>query len=341
MDIREAIQTVVAGAHLSEAQAAAVAAEIMRGQATSAQIAALLVALRVKGETVDEISGFARAMRAGATAAPARSDDLVDTCGTGGDGARTFNISTVAALVAAGAGCKVAKHGNRSVSSRCGSADVLAALGVDIEMSPERAARCIDEIGVGFLFAPQYHPGARHAAGPRREIGVRTIFNMLGPLLNPAGAQRQVMGVYGVGLTEPIARVLGRLGSRHSLVVCGEDGLDEITLSGRTFVAELRDGTVRSFTLTPQELGLAPAPTAALRGGDAAENARIAREVLAGARGPCRDAVLANAGAAIYVAGRADDVAEGVRRAAEAIDRGRAHSVLDALVQRSRAGLDS
>ncbi len=338
MDIRKAIQTVVTGSHLSEAQAEAVAEAIMRGEATPAQIAALLVALRVKGETVEEITGFVRAMRAGAATVPARSDDLVDTCGTGGDGAQTFNISTVAALVAAGAGCKVAKHGNRSVSSRCGSADVLAALGVDIEMSPERAAACIDEIGVGFLFAPQYHPGARHAAGPRREIGVRTIFNVIGPLLNPAGARRQVMGVYRAGLTEPIAQVLGRLGSQHCLVVCGEDGLDEITLAGRTFVSELRGGRVRSLTLTPAALGVSAAPTEALRGGDVAENAEITRAILAGAAGPRRDAVLVNAGAAIYVAGRAADIAEGVRRAAAAIDSGRARAVLEALERRSRDG---
>jgi anthranilate phosphoribosyltransferase len=230
MTIGEAIQSVIDGRHLDEDQAAAVATEIMAGRATSAQIAALLVALRVKGETVDEITGFVRAMRQGATRVAVCSDRLVDTCGTGGDRSRTFNISTVSAFVAAGAGCKVAKHGNRSISSHCGSADVLKSLGVDVEMTPEESAHCIDEIGVGFLFAPQYHSGARHAAGPRREIGVRTIFNMLGPLLNPAGAQRQLMGVYDRRLTHPIAQVLQRLGSVHCLVVHGEDGLDEIAL---------------------------------------------------------------------------------------------------------------
>ena len=269
MTLTEAIHTVVNGVSLDEDQAATVAHEIMAGNATPAQIAALLVALRVKGETVDEIAGFVRAMRAGATPAPARSDNLVDTCGTGGDSSGTFNISTVSALVAAGAGCKVAKHGNRSISSSCGSADVLQSLGVNVEMPPEAAARCIDEIGVGFLFAPQYHPGARHAAGPRREIGTRTIFNVLGPLLNPAGARRQLMGVYDANLTDPIAQVLRRLGSTHCLVVHGEDGLDEITLAARTHVAELKDGAVCSRTISPEEFGFKRRELTALRLHDA------------------------------------------------------------------------
>ena len=292
--------------------------------------------MRTKGETVDEILGFVRAMRLQATAVRPRSAGVIDTCGTGGDGTGTFNISTVSAFVAAGAGCRVAKHGNRSVSSHCGSADVLKALGVNIEMPAERAAQCIDEIGVGFLFAPQYHPGARHAAGPRREIGVRTIFNMLGPLLNPAGAKRQVTGVYERTLTEPIAEVLRRLGAEHCLVVHGEDGLDEITLSGRTFVTELRDGTLRSLTVEPPDFGLASAPLDELRGGDAAANAETARRVLAGKQGPQRDVVLLNAGAAVYVGGGADSLAAGVQRAAESIDTGRARAALDALVARSR-----
>ena len=336
MTLQEAIRTVIDARDLTEDQAETVAREIMAGSATPAQIAALLVGLRVKGETVDEIVGFVRAMRGGATPAPARSDDLVDTCGTGGDGSGTFNISTVAAFVAAGAGCKVAKHGNRSISSKCGSADVLRALGVNIEMPPEEAARCIDEIGVGFLFAPQYHPGARHAAGPRREIGVRTIFNMLGPLLNPAGARRQLMGVYDRKLTDPIAQVLHRLGSTHCLIVHGEDGLDEITLCGRTFVTELKDGELRSYTLTPEEFGLATADPNELAGGDAAENARIARTILSGESGPARDIVVLNAGASIYVGGQTDSIADGVLRAAASIDAGKAQAALEALVERSR-----
>jgi anthranilate phosphoribosyltransferase len=273
-------------------------------------------------------------MRRGATPAPARSDNLVDTCGTGGDRSGTFNISTVSAFVAAGAGCKVAKHGNRSVSSSCGSADVLAALGVNVEMRPEQSAGCIDEVGVGFLFAPQYHPGARHAAGPRREIGVRTIFNLLGPLLNPAGARRQLMGVYDRSLTDRIAQVLNRVGSLHALVVHGEDGLDEITLTGRTFVSEVRGGTTRSFVISPADFGLEIVKADALRGGSVEDNARIAGEVLGGKTGPTRDVVLLNAGAAIHVGGQADSISEGVRMAAESIDSGRAREALNALVAR-------
>lgn len=336
MTVGQAVQHVAAGDHLGEEQAAAVAREIMAGKATPVQIAALLVGLRVKGETVEEITGFVRAMRRGATPISVCADDVVDTCGTGGDARGTFNISTVSAFVAAGAGCKVAKHGNRSVSSSCGSADVLQALGVNIEMPPEQAARCIDEIGVGFLFAPQYHPGARHAAGPRREIGIRTIFNMLGPLLNPAGAKRQLMGVYDRKLTEPIAQVLRRLGSEHCLAVHGEDGLDEITLTGETSVTELKSGTLRSFAIRPEEMGFRGATLDALRGGDADTNARIARAVLGGEPGPARDIVLLNAGAAVYVGGRASSIAEGVQRAAESIDTGQAQARLDALVGRSR-----
>ena len=336
MAVVEAIQLAIAGQHLGEGQAAAVATEIMAGKATPAQIAALLVALRAKGESVEEITGFVRAMRLGAVPAPARSDNLVDTCGTGGDRSGTFNISTVSGFVAAGAGCKVAKHGNRSISSSCGSADVLQSLGVNIEMSPEDSAGCIDEIGVGFLFAPQYHPGARHAAGPRREIGVRTVFNMLGPLLNPAGARRQLMGVYDRSLTEPVAQVLQRLGSVHCLVVHGEDGLDEITLAGRTFVTELRNDALRSFTVCPGDFGIADAELDTLRGGDAQANARIVREVLDGEPGPTRDVVLLNAGASIYAGGRADSIGEGIQRAAESIDSGSARAKLEALVARSR-----
>jgi len=336
MTLTEAIQHVVAGRDLDEAAAEQVAGAIMVGGGTPAQLAALLVGLRLKGETVAEITGFVRAMRRGARAVPVECADLVDTCGTGGDGSGTFNISTAAAFVAAGAGCRVAKHGNRSISSRCGSADVLRQLGVEIEMPPEAAARCIAEIGVAFLFAPRYHPAAQHVAAVRAEIGVRTIFNIIGPLLNPAGARRQVLGVYDRRLVEPLGQVLGRLGAEHCLVVHGEDGLDEITLSGRTFVAELRDGRVRCLVVQPEDCGLGRAARDALRGGDVEANARIVREVLDGRRGAARDVVLLNAGAAIYVAGRAASLGEGVRRAAESIDSGRARAVLEALIARSR-----
>jgi len=336
MGVQQAIQQVIQGRGLSEDQAAEAAREIMAGQATAAQIGALLVALRIKGESTDEITGFARTMRQGATPVPVRAEPLIDTCGTGGDASGTFNISTVSAFVAAGVGCKVAKHGNRSISSSCGSADVLRALGVNVEMSPERAGRCIGQLGVGFLFAPQYHPGARHAASPRKEIGVRTIFNMLGPLLNPAGARRQLLGVYDRRLIEPIAHVLHRLGSTHCLVVHGDDGLDEITLSGKTLVAELKDREVRTLTVSPEELGVAAAARDALRGGDAEVNAQIARAILAGRPGPARDVVLLNAGAAVYVAGLADSIRAGVQQAAEAIDSGRAQAALDALIGESQ-----
>ena len=338
MTIQQAIQTAAAGNDLTTDQAAAVAHAIIAGEATDAQIAGLLVALRAKGESVAEITGFVRAIRDGATAAPARSDNLVDTCGTGGDGVNTFNISTVAAFVAAGAGCKVAKHGNRAVSSPCGSADVLKTLGVNIEMPPDLAARCIDEIGVGFLFAPQYHPGARHAAGPRREIGMRTIFNVIGPLVNPAGARRQLMGVYDRKLVEPIAQVLRELGCEHAMVVHGDDGLDEITITGTTHVAELRDSQIQEYTIRPEEFGLQPAPAKTIRGGDAAQNAEITQQILAGQPGPAREVVLLNAGAAIYVAGVAQTLAAGVQRAAESVDSGNARAALDGLIARGQGG---
>jgi anthranilate phosphoribosyltransferase len=237
MTVHEAIKHLVARRDLTEAQAAAVLERLMAGEATPAQVGALLVALRMKGETLPEITGFVRAARVAATPVPVSSSDVIDTCGTGGDGVGTFNVSTVSAFVAAGAGCKVAKHGNRSNLSRCGSADVLEALGVDVHMPPAATARCIDEIGVGFLFAPDYHPGARHVVGPRKEIVVRTIFNAMGPLVNPSGCHRQLMGVYDASLTEPIATVLGTLGSTHALIVHGEDGLDELSINASTRVS--------------------------------------------------------------------------------------------------------
>lgn len=332
MTVQQAIKTIVSGATLSEEQAFEAARQIIAGESTPAQIAGLLVALRMRGESVDEIVGFARAMRQAATPIPVRSDRLVDTCGTGGDGRGTFNISTVAAIVAAGAGCHVAKHGNRWISSRCGSADVLTALGVNVEVAPEVSARCVDEIGLGFLFAPLYHPGTRHAAGPRRELGIRSLFNILGPLSNPAGALRQVMGVFDAGLTPTLAEVFRRLGSAHVLVVAGEDGMDEFSISGPTRVAELREREVRRMTVTPEDVGLSRAPIEALRGGDAEENARIARRVLEGEKGPARDVVALNAGAVVYASGSADTIEAGVRQAERAIDSGAARAKLDALV---------
>jgi anthranilate phosphoribosyltransferase len=308
----------------------------MRGGATDAQIAAMLVALRVKGETKEEITGFARAMRAEASPVPCRGGDLVDTCGTGGDRSGTFNVSTISALVAAGAGCVVAKHGNRSISSQCGSADLFARLGVNVEASAETAGRCLDEVGVGFLFAPLLHKAMKYAVGPRKEIGVRTIFNILGPLTNPAGAKRQLLGVFDGALTETLAGVLKRLGSEHVLVVHGEDGMDEITLTGPTRVAELKDGVVDSYRIRPEDFGLRSVNSDALKGGDPDTNAAIAMDILNGGKGPSRDMVLLNSGAVAYVGGRASTIREGIRLAAESIDSGRALEKLERLKKMSQ-----
>ena len=328
--LRRAIRLVVDGCHLEEERAHGAASRIMAGEATPAQIAALLVALRMKGETLGEIVAFARAMRE--QARPIRlSRDAIDTCGTGGDGAGTFNVSTVAAFVAAGAGCHVAKHGNRAVSSRCGSADLLEALGVDIAVGASVAAEQIDELGVGFLFAQHYHGAARHAAGPRSEIAIRSIFNIVGPLANPARVRRQLVGVFESRLTETVARALGRLGAVHALVVHGEDGLDEITLDGTTRVTELFHGRLSTYSIDPRTFGLARCASTRLAGGTAAENAGVCLDVLSGRPGPARDVVLLNAGAAIYVAGRATSLADGLARARESIDTGRARGRLEAL----------
>jgi len=337
MMVQQAIRTLVAGRDLTEAEAGAVAREIMTGAAAPAQVAGLLVALRMRGETVDEIVGFVRAVRDGAAAIPIDGDGLIDTCGTGGDDCGTFNISTTAAFVAAAAGCRVAKHGNRAVSSRCGSADVLAELGVRIELSPAQTAACIEQIGVGFLMAPQYHPGARHAVEARRAIGIRSIFNTIGPLVHPARATRQLVGVYASHLTETMAEVLRRLGSRHCLVVHSEDGLDEISIAAPTLVTELRAGEIRTLTIAPEEFGMQRGRLDEIAGGDPAHNAAIVREVLSGARGPRRDVVVLNAGAAIYVGGKAEAIAEGIRRAVEAINSGAARRKLDALVEFGRS----
>jgi anthranilate phosphoribosyltransferase len=319
-----AIAALVEQRHLTEEEAAQAMRQIMEGSATPAQIAAFLTALRIKGETISEITGCARVMREKATHIGAPYANVIDTCGTGGDGAHTFNISTTAAFVVAGAGVPVAKHGNRSVSSRCGSADLLQALGVTIELTPELAERCLAEVGMTFLFAPLFHSAMKYAIGPRREIGVRTIFNILGPLTNPAGAKRQLIGVYTRSLVEPLARVLGNLGSSRAFVVHGADGLDEITTSGETYIAALDQGSVSTFTVSPEQFGLPRVPLEALAGGDAQQNARITMEVLEGKPGPQRDVVLLNAAAALVVAGAATDWHAGLQLAARALDSGAA-----------------
>jgi anthranilate phosphoribosyltransferase len=330
--IREALQKLVSLQHLSCDEAAAVMAEIMSGQATDAQIAAFVVALRMKGETVDEITGCARVMREKATRIRVPSPDVLDTCGTGGDAAGTFNISTAAALVAAGAGCRVAKHGNRSVSSASGSADVLRELGVKVEVEVVIVERCLAEAGIGFLFAPALHLAMKHAIGPRREMGIRTVFNILGPLTNPAFASRQLLGVYDPKLLETMAHVLANLGSTRCLVVHGDDGLDELTTTTTSRVCELDQGHIRSYTVHPADFGVRPACLDDLRVASPAESAGAIREILAGKPGPRRDIVLLNAAAALVAGGKADDLAAGIGLAAEAIDSGSAAHVLGHLV---------
>ncbi|MDH5527367.1 MAG: anthranilate phosphoribosyltransferase [Nitrospirota bacterium] len=333
--ITEAIAQAIDGYDLTASQAGAVMREIMSGEATGAQIGAYLVALRMKGETVPEIVGSARVMREFATRIQVDDPMVVDTCGTGGDKAGTFNISTTAAFVVAGGGITVAKHGNRSVSSKSGSADVLMALGVNVEVPPEKVEEHVNSVGIGFLFAPLFHGAMKHAIGPRREIGVRSIFNILGPLTNPAGASVQVLGVYDQELTNTLAQVLVELGSRHCFVVHGSDGLDEITTTGPTRIAEGKDGSVSTFTLTPEEVGLPVAKSADLEGGDAAHNAEITRGVLAGMKGPARDIVLINAAPVFVATGRAGSLKEGVRLAEESIDSGSAEDKLHKLVEAS------
>jgi anthranilate phosphoribosyltransferase len=339
------------GNDLSRREAEGAMEDILSGRAADAEIATFLAALRFKGETVDELVGFATAMRRHAAPIfPHRGlpvdDALVDTCGTGGDVPETFNISTAAALVVAGAGVRVAKHGNRSVSSRCGSADVLEALGVRIDLTPKRVARAIEEVGIGFLFAPAMHAATRHAMRARREVPIRTAFNLLGPLTNPAGASAQVVGVYDAKLTELLAQALGELGVRRAFVVHGADGLDEISITGETYITELRDAEVRSYSITPEDFGLHRAPLEAVHGGDAQENAKIILRILGDTvaghnalkheHGPRREIVLANAAAALVAAGRAADFLDGMRLAAESIDSGAARARLDALASFTR-----
>lgn len=333
--IREALEALVARRDLSEAEAAAVMEEIMEGQATPALLGAFLVALRMKGETAEEVAGFARTMRAKALRVEPPGL-VVDTCGTGGDGQGTFNISTAAAFVVAGAGLAVAKHGNRAASSKCGSADVLEAAGVKIELTPEQVRACLEEVGIGFMFAPAFHPAMRHAAPTRRELGVATVFNILGPLCNPAGARHQVLGVARPGLVDVISEALLRLGAAHVLVVHSQDGVDELTLSAPSVVSELRDGELRRYRVEPETLGLAKAPLSALRGGSAEENAAALRRVLQGEAGPLRDVVLLNAAAGLVAGDCAADLREGLELARASVDSGAALAKLEGLIRVSQ-----
>lgn len=344
--IKEAIAKVVTGDDLKEQDMEVVMEEVMTGKATPAQIGSFITALRIKGETVDEITGAAKVMRSKAMKVRLNNhmvnidrdeinvedETILDTCGTGGDGTNTFNVSTATAFVAAGAGVRVAKHGNRAVSSRCGSADVLENLGVRLDINHSSVESCIREVGIGFLYAPLFHGAMKYAAGPRREIGLRTIFNLLGPLTNPAGATAQVLGVYAPDLTEKIANVLGRLGTREAFVVCGEGTFDEISICGPTRVSHLKDGTVSTFTMTPEEYGFKRAAPEAIKGGNARENAHIILEILDGEKGPKRDMVLLNAAAAFVAAGLDADFKEGIERAKDSIDSGQAREKLDSLV---------
>ncbi|NDJ62163.1 MAG: anthranilate phosphoribosyltransferase [Chloroflexi bacterium] len=338
MDIQRAIDVLSRFGHLQPEQAEAVMNQIMVGEATEAQIGAYLMALRMKGETQGEITGSARAMRANAFRVPTSvNGDLLDTCGTGGDKSGTYNISTTVAFIAAGAGLKVAKHGNRASSSRCGSADVLAELGVNLDLTPEQVGTAIDEIGIGFLFAAKLHPAMKHAIGPRRQMGVRTIFNILGPLTNPAGAQRQLMGVFAPDLTEMLASVLGELGSKSALVVNGYGGLDELTTTGPNRISAYKDGQVTTYELKPEDLGFAGATISDLLGGDPPLNASILRGVLDGSITDAkRDVALLNAGAALVAGGAATDMQAGVAGAAEVVDSGAAVAKLDALIEFSQ-----
>jgi anthranilate phosphoribosyltransferase len=335
MSIRDALARVVAGENLTRAEARAAMRSLVDGEATPSQIAGFAIALRMKGETADEIAGLAEVMREAATRVEA-GPDVVDVVGTGGDGSGTFNISTISAFVVASAGGRVAKHGNRSVTSACGAADFLEAMGVAIDLTPSGVARCVAQTGFGFMFAPLYHPAMRHAAVPRREIGVRTVFNILGPLTNPAAARRQLTGVAVPGLGETLARVLALLGAEHAIVVHGEDGLDEISVCAPTQIHEARRGQVRSYTIEPEQFGIQRSATAEVRGGTVEANVRLGRAVLDGHRGPPRDVVLLNAAAALYVAGLAESIQAGIARAADELDSGRVRAKLEQVAEASQ-----
>jgi anthranilate phosphoribosyltransferase len=339
-DMKGAIQTVVEGGTLDAEQAAAAMDQIMTGSVTPAQIGAFLTALRMRGETIEEIAGFASAMRHHALhveVGPGKGF-VVDTCGTGGDASGTFNISTTAAFVIAGAGVRVAKHGNRSVTSKCGSADLLEGLGVAIELSPSAVARCVNEVGIGFMYAPAFHPAMRFVGPTRREIGIRTVFNILGPLTNPAGARHQLIGVGHPGIAHKLASALSRLGSARAVLVHADEGLDELGLAGPSTVTEFdaNVGAVRTYSISPEEVGLAAAAPGSLAGGDVVENTRITLAVLSGEPGPRRDVTLINAGAGIYAAEAANSIAEGVAMAKSVIDSGRAMERLERLVALTR-----
>ncbi len=333
--IKEAIGTLVTGRSLTRDEATSVMEEIMEGTATPAQIAAFITALRLKGETVDEIVGLAKTMRAKAVAVNV-DGPLVDTCGTGGDGSATFNISTITAFVAAGAGLNVAKHGGRAVSSQCGSADVLEALGVKIDLAAGQVQKCIREVGIGFMFAPVFHPAMKYAAPVRREIGIRTVFNILGPLTNPAVAEAQVLGVADESLLEKMAMVLRELGSRHALIVHGEDGLDEITITAKTSICELKDGHIERYSISPEDFGMSRADPDSLKGGNTEENAGLLRNLLAGAPGPQRDVMLMNSAAVLLVGNKVTTLLQGVALAGEVINRGSALEKLEQLVRFSQ-----
>ena len=343
MNIKEAIAKVVAGTDLTEGEMYSVMGDIMSGETTPAQISSFLTGLRMKGETVAEITAAVRVMREKALFIDSGVDVkkggiLLDTCGTGGDSSGTFNVSTASAFIAAGCGVVVAKHGNRSVSSSCGSADVLEAAGVNLGLSPDQVGQCVREVGIGFLFAPALHGAMKYAIGPRREIGIRTIFNILGPMTNPAGANVQVLGVFAEELTEPLAEVLLKLGSMRALVVHGEGNLDELTITGSTRISELKDQKVHTYTVNPEDFGLQKAKLDQLQGGrDNEESAEIMRAVLKGEKGPRRDMVLLNSGAALMAAGVADTLKAGIAKAAECVDSGRAAAKLDELVAFTRA----
>lgn len=334
--LAEVLEAVLRGDSLDEDRAEATMRSILAGEQSAAGIAGLLVALRAKGEAVEEIVGFARAMRAAALRVPCESDALVDTCGTGGDGSGTFNISTSAAFVVAGAGGHVAKHGNRSVSSRCGSADVLEALGAELSLTPEQVGKCVDDVGFGFLFAPALHGAMRHAVEPRKALGVRTVFNILGPLTNPAGAQHQLLGVFAPQVQTKLAAVLRRLGTARTLVVHGDDGLDEISLAAPSTLIVVEGDDIETLRVRAEDVGLKSQPAAELAGGEAEVNARILREVLSGVPGAPRDVVLLNAGAALWSAKVASDLREGVGLATASVDDGRAAQALDAYIELTR-----
>jgi len=333
MNLKDLLEKIVQKNNLTQDEASALMEEIMSGNLTPAQVAAFLVALRVKGETVDEVTGFAKIMRKKVQSFSSKHSFVLDTCGTGGDGAKTFNISTTAAFVISAAGVPVAKHGNSAVSSQCGSADILKGLGVKIDVDKSVMEKALNEIGICFLFAPFFHPAMKHASAPRKEIGIRTVFNILGPLTNPAGAQAQIMGVFKKDLTDLMARVLSNLGTQHAFVVHGEDGLDEITITGKTYVSEVKNGKVTSFEFSPEKLGIQLSSAQSIQGGDLAFNIDITRSILFGKKGPQRDIVLLNAAFGLLAAHAARDLLEAFKKASDAVDSGKAlkkmHELID------------